>query len=143
MTIDTANKLEKVRVGHFPGVISKRIRKLYQERREENDLGGLRHLQPRQLINKLIIQYGLIHGRDDVLVGDRILDHWGSIEGGVTLVTEPYMYSSVWTAAETFAEAAGLDMEFIDNSTWNPKQPDDENHRHCSRICFRIKEEDK
>lgn len=140
MMSNTANALEEVRIGHFPGVISKRIRKLYQERRSEVDLGSLKHLDPRQLLNKLIIQYGLMHGRDDVLVGDRILDHWGSIEGGKTLVTEPYMHSSIWEAAEKFAEASGLSMEFIDNSTWNPKKPDATNHRHCSRICFRIKE---
>jgi len=140
MMSNTANALEEVRIGHFPGVISKRIRKLYQERRSEVDLGSLKHLYPRQLLNKLIIQYGLMHGRDDVLVGDHILDHWGSIEGGMTLVTEPYMYSTIWEAAEKFAEAADLHMEFINTSTWNPKQPDAENHRHCSRICFRIKE---
>lgn len=136
--------LEEVRLGHLPGVISKQIRKLYEERRDKVDLGPLRFLEPRQLINKLITQYGLIHGRDDTLHREFLLDHWGSIEGGKTLVTEPYMHSSVWEIAEKFAEAANLDMEYIDDSNHNPKQPGvaPEEHRYCSRICFRVKEDE-
>lgn len=137
---NTANALEEVRIGHWPGVISKHIRKLYQERRSEVDLGSLIHLQPRQLVNRLVTQYGLIHGRDEKPIDNLLMDHWGSIEGGMTFVTEPYMHLTIWKAAEKFAEAADLHMEFIDTSTWNPKQPDVANHRHCSRICFRIKE---
>lgn len=143
----TSEALQEVRLGHFPGVISLHIRRLYRERRSQADLGSLRFLQPSHLINKLVIQYGRIHGRDEAPVAnyllDQFLDHWGSIEGGKTLVTEPYMHSSIWTFAKKFADAAGLSMEYIDDSTHNPKRPGvaPEEHRYCSRICFRIKEE--
>lgn len=142
MMSNADNELEDVRFDHFPRAILAHLEKLYRERRDlhHRGFGSLQHLDPRSLLRKFIVQYGCMHGRDEMSVNTLLLDHWGSIEGGRTLVTEPYMHSSIWEAAEKFAEASGLSMEFIDDSTWNPKEPGATNHRHCSRICFRIKE---
>lgn len=151
MLIETAPEetsltaMEPVDLGEFPAVIRERLVVYLQDNLPPDDNYWIHNpeLSAIHLLERMLQHYWMNNGLPDQHF-ESTFDHWGSIEGGLTLVIEPYMYPEMWSTFEIVADVLRLSIEFIADSVHNGKPEGDDVllHSYCSRICFRVIEED-